>query len=94
MSITNQDKPQSGRPQTYLEIGSTFNLLIGNLHKLIIGPANLLAGLTNSAKVAQGETWASITSTWATETQSWLAVSQLIGNIAKPTSSITNASKP
>lgn len=50
--------------------------------------------LVNSAKVSQGETWATVTTTWASETRTWLAISQLIGNIIKVSSSITNVAKP
>ena len=93
MSITNESKPAIGVPATHLNIGDGFNLLIGGTYKLIVGAANALAGLTNTSKVTQGETWATITTTWAIETRTWLAVSQLIGNTTKPTSSITNTAK-
>jgi len=49
---------------------------------------------SNSDKVSQGETWATIETTWAAETQTWLEVSQLIDNITRQSSSITNTSKP
>ena len=39
--------------------------------------------ISNSSKVSQGETWATITATWASETRTWLDVSQLIDNISK-----------
>ena len=50
--------------------------------------------LTNSSKVSIGETWSSITTTWASETRTWLAVSQLIDNVTKPSTTITNVAKP
>mgnify|MGYP001122038765 CR=1 FL=1 len=94
MSITNQDKPSTGVPQTELNIGSGFNLLAGGAYRLIIGALNATAGMTNSSKVSIGETWGTIATTWATETQTWLGASQLIDNTTKPTTSITNESKP
>lgn len=91
--ITNQDKPTTGVPQTELNIGSGFNLLVGGAYKLIVGALGA-AGMTNTSKVSIGETWGTIATTWATETQTWLSASQLIDNATKPTTSITNESKP
>jgi hypothetical protein len=91
--ITNQDKPSTNTPETHLNIGSGFNLLVGGIYKLIIGAA-VLGGMTNTNKVSIGETWATVTYTWATETRSWLAVSQLLTNPAKPSTSIVNQAKP
>ena len=91
--MINQSKPSSGSPQTYLDIGSSYNLLIGGVYKLIIGALSTV-GITNLSKVSTGETWATASTTWATETRTWLAISQLIGNTSKPTTSITNISKP
>lgn len=50
--------------------------------------------LTNSTKVSIGETWTTVDTTWAAETRTWLEISQLIDNITKQTTSITNTSKP
>lgn len=50
--------------------------------------------ITNTAKVSIGETWGSIATTWASETRTWLAVSQLITNSTRISSSITNIAKP
>ena len=50
--------------------------------------------IVNSDKVSIGETWATIPTTWATETRTWLAVSQLFTNPSKPSTSITNVTKP
>ena len=50
--------------------------------------------ISNELKISVGETWSSIITTWATETRTWLAVSQLIGNVTKISSSITNQSRP
>jgi hypothetical protein len=49
---------------------------------------------TNSAKVSIGETWNTIPTTWATETRTWDAVSKLIDNEARQSSTITNETKP
>ena len=91
--ITNQDKPTTGIPETYLNIGGGFNLLVGGAYKLIIGALGA-SGMTNVAKVFQGFTWATIQTTWATETETWLGVSQIIDNNAKPVTNITNQAKP
>ena len=91
--MINQDKPSAQNPQTELNIGSGYNLLVGGVYKLVIGALGL-GGMTNTSKVSVGETWATVSTTWATETRTWLAVSQLFGNTAKPTTSITNESKP
>jgi hypothetical protein len=48
---------------------------------------------SNSTKVSIGETWGSIPTTWETETRTWLEASQLIDNVTKQSSSITNISK-
>lgn len=93
MAITNVDKPVIGTPETNLNVGSGFNLLVGGVYKLIIGAAGG-AGMINTSKVSVGETWATIESTWASETRTWLAVSQLFTNPDKPSTSITNTSKP
>jgi len=94
MAITNESKPTTGVPQTELNVGSGYNLLISNTYKLIIGALNVTAGMTNKDKASVGETWGTIATTWAGETQTWLEASQLIGNTSKPTTSITNTSKP
>ena len=91
MPITNQSKPSSAGT-TYLNIGSGFKLIVGAAYNLIVGAAG--NAMTNSSKVSVGETWGTITTTWATETRTWLAVSQLIGNTSKPSTSITNVNKP
>ena len=91
--MINQDKPNTGTSETYLNIGSSFNLLIGGIYKLIIGAAGT-GGMINSSKVSIGETWGSIQSTWASESRTWLAVSQLLSNATRTVSSITNFNKP
>lgn len=93
MSITNFDKPNTSTSQTELNIGSGFNLLVGGLYRLIIGSAGT-GGMTNASKVSIGETWGTITTSWASETRTWLAISQLIGNTSKPTTSLVNQAKP
>lgn len=81
--MINQDKPAVGTPQTELNIGSGFNLLVGGVYKLIVGALNASAGLTNSDKASIGETWGTVSTSWATETRTWLAVSQLFSNTSK-----------
>lgn len=93
MAITNQDKPGVATPETYLNVGSGYSLLVGGTFRLIIGALGL-GGMTNSAKTSIGETWGSITTSWQDETRTWLAVSQLIANSVKTASSIVNFNKP
>lgn len=50
--------------------------------------------IANQTKGSVGETWATISTTWASETRTWLAVSQLLTNAAKQSSTITNVSRP
>lgn len=83
MSITNFDKPNTSTPQTELNIGSDFNLLVGGLYRLIIGSAGT-GGMTNASKVSVGETWGTITSTWRSELRTWEAASQLLSNVGYP----------
>jgi len=92
--MINLDKPDVGVPQTELNIGDGFNLLVGSGFQLIIGALNALAGMTNIVRPSQGETWNTVASTWATEDETWLGISQLIDNITKPSSTMTNLSKP
>lgn len=91
--MQNLDKPNAGVPETYLNIGDGFNLIVGSTFKLIVGALGL-GGMTNSAKASIGETWGSITATYADETRTWLQVSQLLANSTKPSTTLTNESKP
>lgn len=91
--MINQDKPNTGTPETYLNVGSGFNLLVGGLFRLIVGALGT-GGMTNQAKASIGETWGTITTSWATETRTWEQVSQLLSNSARTSSSITNQAKP
>ena len=93
MAITNQDKPNTGTPETYLNIGSGFRLLVGGTYKLIIGALGT-GGMTNVDKVSFAELWSTITTTWATETRTWDECISLFDNSSKPTTAITNVSKP
>lgn len=79
--MINQDKPNVSTPETYLNIGSGFNLLVGGTFRLIVGALGL-GGMSNVAKASIGETWGTIASTWAGETQTWEESSQLITNIS------------
>lgn len=91
--MINLDKPGVQTPETYLNVGSGFNLLVGGTFRLIVGALGL-GGMTNAAKASIGETWGTITTTWASETRTWLAVSQLITNNTRTSSSIVNFDKP
>lgn len=91
--MINESKPNTNTPETYLNVGSGYNLLVGGLFKLIVGALGT-GGMTNSSKVSIGETWETITTTWAAETRTWQQVSQLLSNSTKVSSSITNQAKP
>jgi hypothetical protein len=49
---------------------------------------------TNTSKVVNYETWDSNTTTFDTEVRSWDEMSTIWDNQSKPTTSITNQSKP
>ena len=91
--MQNLDKINPSVPETYLNIGGGFRLLVGGVYKLIIGALGT-GGMTNSVKVSIGETWGAIASTWGNETRDWQTASQLITNKAKQSSSMTNIAKP
>jgi len=91
--MINQDKVNPQVPQTELNIGSGFNLLVGSTFKLIIGALGL-GGMTNQDKVSIGATWGTITTTWASETETWEGASHLINNFSRTSSSIVNQNKP
>lgn len=91
--MINESKPNVGTPETYLNIGGGFHLLVGSAFKLIVGALGL-GGMTNEAKASIGETWGNISTSWASETQNWEEASQLISNSARTSSSITNQAKP
>lgn len=60
----------------------------------IVNQSKPTPSISNTDKISIGETWASIDTTWATEVRTWLLVSQLLTNITKITSSITNNNRP
>ena len=91
--MINQDKPNVSTPQTELNIGSGFNLLVGSTFRLIIGAIGL-GGMTHSTKASIGETWGTNPYTYAQETRTWLQASQLLVNNTKLYTAITNESKP
>lgn len=94
MPITNQDKPiGSDSPARYLSIGSGFKLYVGGLFGLIVGPA-INSDFVNIARASTAELWSTISSTWATESRTWLDTSSVFDNNSKPTTSISNVSKP
>jgi len=53
-----------------------------------------VTSLVNAAKVSFAELWSTITTTWASETRTWDECISLFDNSSKPTTSITNISKP
>lgn len=48
----------------------------------------------NSDKISGAETWATIPTTWASETRTWLDCVSLFDNSSKPSTSITNVTRP
>jgi hypothetical protein len=91
--MINESKPITIVPETYLNIGDGFNLLVGGIYKLITG-ASAANGMTNSSKASIGTTWDTWTTSWDDETRTWDELSQLLVNDGKPTTSITNFNKP
>lgn len=49
---------------------------------------------SNTNRVLNAETWATITTTWASETRTWAGLVSDMSNISKQSSSITNIAKP
>ena len=91
--MQNLDKVNPSVPETYLNIGDGFNLLIGGVYKLIIGALGT-GGMTNASKVSIGTTWDTWTTPWDDETRTWDELSQLLENEARTVTSITNYPKP
>lgn len=79
----------SGTSAAYLAVMADFSPV-----SLITNSSKPTTSFINSDKVSIGETWDTIDTTWDTETRTWDAVSQLIGNSSRTSSSITNSSKP
>ncbi len=52
------------------------------------------AAIVNSTRPASAELWSTITTTWASETRSWADCVSLFDGFTKPTTTITNVSKP
>ena len=48
----------------------------------------------NTTKVSFAELWSTITTTWASETRTWQQAGSLIGNDAKPSTTLNNVTKP
>lgn len=82
--MQNLDKVNPSVPETYLNIGGGFRLLVGSTFKLIAGALGT-GGMTNASKVSIGETWASIASTYTEEARTWERASQLINNAVDTT---------
>jgi hypothetical protein len=64
--------------------------VIGNM----INTSKPTTTYTNSDKVAIYETWATIITTWATEIRTWADMASIMDNDSKPSTSISNVSKP
>lgn len=91
--MQNLDKVNPGTPETYLNVGDGFRLLVGSTFKLIAGALGT-GGMTNEVKASIGTTWNTWTTAWDDETRTWDELSQLIENNTKPVTSITNYPKP
>lgn len=50
--------------------------------------------IVNSTRPSGAELWSTITTTWASETRSWSDCISLFDGFTKPTTTITNVSKP
>lgn len=60
----------------------------------MINTSKPTTSITNETRVASYETWGTIDTTWATETRTWAECASNIDNVSKPSTSITNVSKP
>lgn len=94
MPITNQDKPTPNLPQTELNIGSGFNLLVGGIYKLITGAAGA-PGITNVFKNYQ-KRWDTWTTAWDNNNvRSWDDLAgEIHTNVAKVSVGETWATNP
>lgn len=50
--------------------------------------------IVNTLKASFAETWDTWDTAWQDETRTWNEMVSLLGNLAKPSTSITNISKP
>lgn len=50
--------------------------------------------IVNASRVANGETWATVTTTWASETRTWAEIGSFLANVTRQSSSITNSARP
>lgn len=60
----------------------------------IVNTSKPTTSIENTDRVVGYETWETNTTTWATETRTWAEMQSDMDNIAKPTTTITNTSKP
>lgn len=60
----------------------------------MINESKPTTSLTNSARVAIGETWATDSNQWQNESRTWAATASIISNITKVSSSMVNTTKP
>lgn len=54
----------------------------------------ITSAVVNSTKIVNYETWDSNTTTFDTETRTWDDMQSIWNGVAKPTTSLTNISKP
>ena len=59
----------------------------------ITNTVKVSSSLTNAAKVAGYETWATIGTTWLAETRTWLAMGTIFTNTSRQSSTMTNTPK-
>jgi len=59
----------------------------------ITNTVKVSSSLTNAAKVAGYETWATISTTYASETRTWLAMGTIFTNTSRQSSTMTNTPK-
>lgn len=50
--------------------------------------------ITNSSAPYEGESWDSDLNTWNNETRTWLETGEVMDNTTRPTTSITNLTRP
>ena len=60
----------------------------------MINTSKPTTSIANSNKPQVGETWATEPYTWTVESRTWLAISKLISNVSKPTTTLSNVARP
>jgi len=60
----------------------------------ITNQSRISSSIANQTKINIGEVWDTNLFTWANESRTWDAMTSIIGNVSRVTSSISNVAKP